>query len=242
MEHTGYLDIHSHILPEIDDGSKDWNMTEQMLRMQYKQGIRTVIATPHNYPGRGTDKRVIDELCKKADELAKTIDDTMCVLPGNEIYYRNGILHGLEEEQILPLANSRYLLVEFHPSSYHTEIIQGLRELMEHGYIPIVAHVERVPVLFENDRWMDEALEMGCCFQCNCEDLLGGYFNRVTRRLEKLIAHGKIHFLGSDCHNVTERAPLMEDAIQRLRRHLDGDCVDKLVWNNPEKFLKNEYL
>lgn len=173
----GYFDIHTHILPGIDDGAKDWGMTEKMLRMACEQGIRTIVATPHNYPGEPKQENErIRGLCKEADALAKRIEPAMQVLPGNEVYYREGIIREIEREHILTLADSRYLLVEFHPESYQREIIRGLRELTENGYLPVIAHVERVGVLFENRKNLEEALKTGCYLQTNCKKPSGRSF------------------------------------------------------------------
>lgn len=243
MENTGYLDIHTHILPGIDDGSKDWSMTEEMLRMAYAQGIRTIVATPHNYPGEtGVKSRAIKELCEKTEEMARRMNLFMRIFPGNEIFYREGIAREIEKGEILSLAGSRYLLVEFHPGSYRKEILNGLRELTENGYLPIIAHVERVEALFGNEKAYTEALNAGCYMQTNCASLLGSRFDKRTRRLKKLLGEGKIHFLGSDCHNVKERRPLMQDVIQKLSRSLSEDQIEKFTAENVKKFLKNEYI
>ena len=86
MGHIGYLDLHSHILPGIDDGSKNWDMTEGMLQAAYRQGVRRIVATPHNYQeNRKQDNENIRELCRRADELAQMIDSSFHVLPGNEV-------------------------------------------------------------------------------------------------------------------------------------------------------------
>lgn len=243
MENKGYLDIHTHILPGIDDGSKDWAMTEKMLRMAHEQGIRTIVATPHNYPGGpGQENARIRELCKKADELAKQVEPSMQVLPGNEVFYREGIVREIHKEHILTLADSRYLLVEFHPRSYKQEILRGLRELTENGYFPVIAHVERVEALFESEENLKEALETGCYLQTNCGSLLGGIFDRRTRRLRRLMEDGRIHFLGSDCHNLRERPPIMKDAVNRLKRSLPADCVQRVVTDNAARFLSKDYI
>lgn len=243
MEHTGYLDIHTHILPGIDDGSKDWNMTKQMLRMAFAQGVHTVVATPHNYPGEPEQENErIRELCQQADELARQIDPSMRVLPGNEIFYREGIIREIEKKHILTLADSRYLLVEFHPHSSERKILQGLRELTGEGYLPIIAHVERVEALFFEERCLREAVETGCYMQINCQSLLGGRFDRRSRRLRKLIEEGKIHFLGSDCHNMKERPPLMADAVAKLKRSISAESIECVTKENIRKFLNKEYI
>ncbi len=242
MEYTGYLDLHTHILPGIDDGSRDWEETRQMLSMAYSQGVRTIVATPHNYPRHRQDSQQILELCARAEEMAKELDPKMQVLPGNEVFYREGIFRGIEKGQILTLADSRYLLVEFHPDSSERQVLSGIRELTEEGFVPVVAHVERVRALFGNKTARQQALELGCCFQTNSQSLLGGRFAPITRRLCKMIEEKEIHFLGSDCHNTRERRPVMADTVKKLEKRISAKGLERLLRDNPGKFLRKEYL
>ncbi|MCI9176622.1 MAG: protein tyrosine phosphatase [Lachnospiraceae bacterium] len=242
MEHSGYLDLHTHILPGIDDGSSDWEETRQMLSMAYSQGVRTIVATPHNYPGHRQDSQRILELCAQADEMAKELDAGMQVLSGNEIYYREGIPREIREGRIFTLADSRYLLVEFHPNSSERHVLSGVRELTEEGFVPVVAHVERVRALFGNKIARQQALELGCCFQANSQSLLGGRWDRLARKLCKMIEEKEIHFLGSDCHNTRERLPVMADTVKKLEKRVSKDRLIRLTADNPAKFLRKEYL
>lgn len=173
--------------------------------------------------------------------MAKELDSNMQVLTGNEIFYREGIPRGIEEGCILTLADSRYLLVEFHPEHSERQVLCGIRELMEEGYVPVVAHVERVHALFGNEVARRQALELGCYFQTNCQSLLGGRFDR-NRKLRKMIEKREIHFLGSDCHNTKDRPPIMEDAVKKLQQNVSSRMVDRLSRGNPGKFLRREYI
>ena len=243
VESTGYLDVHSHILPGVDDGSRGWDMTEKMLWASYRQGVRVMVATPHNYQGnRVQDNGKIREPCHKADELAQKIDSSFHVLPGNEILYRGGIPAEIEAGHILALGDSAYLLVEFLPNESYSRIIQGLGELVGYGYYPIVAHMERVSALFGNEKRIDEVVDMGCYLQVNCQSLMGGFFDRQSASLRKLIQHGKIHFLGSDCHNLSGRPPVMEDCVKRLYQKLPKECVERLVYGNQEQFMNKKCI
>ena len=243
MGHIGYLDLHSHILPGIDDGSKNWDMTEGMLQAAYRQGVRRIVATPHNYQeNRKQDNENIRELCRRADELAQMIDSSFHVLPGNEVLYRSGIPAEIEAGHILTLGGSAYLLVEFFPNESYGRISQGLRELVGYGYYPVVAHMERVNALFGNEERISEIVEMGCYLQVNCQSIMGGFFDRQAASLRKLIQNRKIHFLGSDCHNLSGRPPIMEDCVKRLYQKLPKECVETLIYGNQEQFLKKKCI
>lgn len=241
MDQTGYLDMHSHILPGVDDGSKDWEMTEQMLQMAYQQGVRQIVATPHNYPGRHKqDNEKILRLAEEADRRAKRIDPDFQVLCGNEVYYRGGIASEIEAGHALTIAGSRHLLVEFHPGEQYGRIYQGLKELIEEGYDPIVAHMERVQALFVSEENVREIIKMGAYVQLNCESLTGGLFDRRASRLRSYIEKGMAHFLGSDCHNLKDRRPMMKDCVEKLYKKLPKACVDRLLYENKALILSSE--
>ncbi len=243
MEQTGYLDLHSHILPGVDDGSKDWEMTMQMLQMIYDQGVRHIVATPHNYPGqKKQDNEKIRALAEEVNQRAKQIASDFEVLCGNEVLYRRGIPQEIEDNHVLTLADSRYLLVEFYPDERYDDVYQGLRELIESGYRPVIAHMERVHALFEKEENIWEVIKLGALVQVNTKSLMGGLFDRRSARLRKYMENGMIHFLGSDCHNTAERAPLMEDCIEKLRKKLPESCLNRILCENRDQFLQKKYI
>lgn len=243
MRKIGFLDIHCHILPGVDDGSKDEQMTRQMLQMTYEQGVRTIVATPHYYPGHTQlSGGEIRELVAKVDGMAKEIDEKMSVLPGNEILYDDGVIRGLKQGEILTLADSRYVLVEFLPQENRRRIEEGVRRLLEGGYAPVIAHVERVGELFENEFFARFLRQMGCYMQVNTQTLMGGIFDGDARKAKQWIQKGYVQFLGSDCHNITGRAPLMEDAVRKLRKNVSEETLNRIVYDNPKRFLEKKYI
>lgn len=242
-EQTGYLDLHSHILPGVDDGSKNWDMTMQMLQMVYDQGVRHIVATPHNIPGHDKqDNGMIRALVEETNERARQITPDLEILCGNEILYRRGIPEEIAADHILTLSDSRYLLVEFYPGELYLEVYQGLRELIEAGYCPIIAHMERVQALFEDEEKVWEVIKLGALIQVNTKSLMGGFFDRRSARLRKYIEKNMVHFLGSDCHNTTERPPLMKDCIEKLCKKLPESCLTRILCENRDQFLQKKYI
>lgn len=240
---NGYIDIHSHILPGIDDGSRDWDMTREMLVQAYREGVRAMVATPHNYPGgKPQDTEKVRELHKQAQKLAGEIAPDFAVLLGNEIYFRESIAEEIKAGHILTMADSDYVLVEFHPREHYSTIFRGLKSLVEQGYIPIIAHVERVETLIGSDEKLAELRKLGCYMQANTEDMMGGMFDRGAGRLRNLAEKGYIHLLGSDCHNLTTRPPLMESCMTLLQKRLSLETFQKLAVMNPERFLEKRYM
>lgn len=243
MKTQGYLDFHSHILPGVDDGSQSMEITKAMLEMDYAQGVRTIIATPHNYPGKAAqNNEELQVLYQEVRELAQSLHSDLTVLLGNEIFYRESIVSEIRSSHILTMNDSRYLLVEFSPHENYQRIYQGLRELVDAGYYPVVAHIERVHCLFEKEKNITELIQMGCYMQANCEDMMGSSFNRVSARLRNLLKSGMIHFLGSDCHNTDSRPPMMADCIERLYKKMSQEIVDTVVYENQKRFLAKKYI
>ncbi|MDO4418704.1 MAG: hypothetical protein Q4C02_10565, partial [Eubacteriales bacterium] len=143
---AGIWDIHSHCLPGIDDGAKDWEMSLRMLQASWDSGVRTVIATPHYLPWRshplGAD--LVRDLCTEAeDRCRRELGIRLRILPGEELYFHNSIVEDLREGRALTLAGTRTVLVEFSERVPWTELSAGLIQLCRSGYRPILAHAER---------------------------------------------------------------------------------------------------
>lgn len=238
-----YVDLHSHILWGVDDGAKDKEMSREMLKMAYDQGIRTILATSHSYPNDSKGKH--EKLAKRVEELnviAQEMDSKFRVFTGNEILYRESIVAELEKNMVYTLADSQYVLVEFLPGEHYRRILHGVQRLVEHGYCPVIAHMERVNTLVKDKKHIQELMNAGAYMQMNAGSLLGSVFLKETRNLFKLIAEGYVHFLGSDCHNTTSRPPVMEQAVKKLRKKIPEDILKDLLENNPESLLHKEYI
>ncbi|MDO5291430.1 MAG: hypothetical protein Q4F05_01645 [bacterium] len=243
MQVNGYLDFHTHILPGVDDGSKDMEMTKAMLMKAYEEGVRTILATSHHYPGRTKqDPEKRRDLVKQVDEIAKQISPDMKVLQGNEIYYRESIVEELENGTVLPLADTKYVLVEFNPNEHYRRIYEGISELIQSGYYPVIAHVERVGTLIGSRSHMKELIEMSCYMQANSGSFMGGFFDKQSKTLLALMKENMIHFIGSDCHNLTSRPPRMEACVKKLYKKLPKETVDQVLIYNQERFLQNKFL
>lgn len=240
---NGYLDVHSHILPGVDDGSKDMDMSMQMIQQAYDEGVRYMMATPHYYPGhRNADKDKILAAFEQVREwTAKQLPD-MTLMLGNEIYYKDEAVQLLLEKEIFTLNNSRYILVEFNVGLEYKKIYQAIKRFTMKGYYPIIAHVERYASLYKKAELIEELIHAGAYIQVNAETFLGGMFDGYKKYCMKLMSLGMVHFLGSDAHNTDSRQPVMEQAVKVLRKKMDPEILEAVLESNPEHFLKNEYI
>ena len=146
-------DIHTHVLPELDDGSKSISASVRMLRKSYQQGVRNVIATPHYTVYHWRTKP--EQIQRLMEQMAKAVQKAMPELrlySGQEIQYFEGMADMLQRGELLTLAGSHYVLVEFLPQTQWSQIQNAVRELLLAGYFPVLAHIERYQCLRKSFR------------------------------------------------------------------------------------------
>lgn len=238
-----YIDIHSHILPGVDDGAEDMEMSMTMVDMAYKQGVRTMIATPHYYPGHMRyPKEHLEEVYNETVSVIKEKYSDFTLLLGNEIYYRDEVVEKLKNRRIFTLADTHYILVEFSTAVEYNYICEAVRKFLDAGYYPILAHIERYACLWKNEKRVGELIKMGAYMQINAENFQGGFFSAEKRYCFKLIKNGMVHFLGSDCHNTGGRGPDLKQAADYLEAKLEPKIFDRIMSRNPKKLLDNQYI
>lgn len=239
----GFVDIHTHILPGIDDGAADLEQTKRMLKLQAEEGVTDIIATPHfdMEDNRHSSDRIL-ELTEQANQAARELSLEITVYPGCEVLFSPEIPEAYRRGEILTLAQSRYLLVEFFPRSSYQEIREGIRELCLQGVIPIIAHIERYECLMHQYDRLFELEKIGALMQMNGRSLLGKLWDKRVRMCRKLIATGFIHFLGSDCHNETERPPKMKDVYETVKNLGGTELAKALAGENATHILEKTFL
>lgn len=240
MSTIGFYDIHTHILPGVDDGAASMQETVNMLQKAHTQGIKTIIATPH-YRVRGKNLPVEELLVirEQVEVEAKKLDKDFRILLGNELYYSDSVIDALNTKQALTLAGSKYVLVEFGFGESYKQIYRGLDKLIQNGYLPVLAHVERYSALQRSASLIHELIELGCYIQMNCNSLIGGLFHSKAAFNRKLVENGLIHFLGSDCHDEKVRIPNMKSAVEVLSKKCEGQVLNRLLYDNPIALLNN---
>lgn len=242
LEELNYIDIHTHILPSVDDGSQSMDMTIRMLQMALEQGITRMIATPHYIAGENNSSvERLMELREKVQEEASKLHKDFRIFLGNELYYSDSIIDALKSGKALTLAGSRYILVEFSTKTVYNMIYQGMGNLIRHGYIPILAHTERYECLYKREDLIAELVKQGCYIQINTSSVIGGLFHSTASRSRRLMKLGLVHFIASDCHNEEERKPLMKTTVKALMKSCDDPFIRRML-ENPINILENTYL
>lgn len=216
------IDFHSHILPCIDDGSKSVEQSLEMLRMLKNQGVSKVLATPHFYANHNT----VEEFLIKRNQAYKKLFENMPshmpeVILGAEVKYYEGISR-LENLHKLCIGDSKLLLLEMSMRRWTEYTLRELREMSLSGNITIViAHIERY-LNFQDKNVLDELINSGILIQANADFFL----NFIGRRKAlSMLANNQIHFIGSDCHNLTDRAPKIGEAISYIKRKAGSDLI-----------------
>lgn len=242
MKLQNYMDMHTHILYGVDDGSKNIEETINMLKMVYEEGSSAIIATPHYTCGR--QNATVETLRKRKDSVqreAEKFQKDFKIYLGNELYYSDGIVNDLKEGKALTMADSRYVLVEFNPATKYEKIRIAIHKLVLAGYIPIIAHVERYECLYKREELLAELIELGAYMQMNTGSLKGSIFNQRVSYNKKLVEYGFIHLFGSDCHNTTTRVPKMHSCLEGLKK-VDCRTIERILFENPAKIIEDKYI
>ena len=219
------IDWHSHILPGVDDGSKDVAESIAMLQMQASQGVETVIATPHFYANDETVAAFLERREKALEALKGELPENMPrLLLGAEVRYYQGISR-MEALMDLRIQGSKVLLLEMPMSVWSESTVRELIEMSGKSGVQIVlAHVERYLRLQKQSVW-DRIADSGILMQVNAN-----YFTALTskRKALSLLGEGMVHFLGSDCHNLTSRPPLLGKAFEVIRKKFGDGYLDQM--------------
>lgn len=240
---NSYIDIHSHILPQIDDGAENFDVSMKMLRTAYEDGIRAIIATPHYKPGRrhaGPEKIrfLTEKLCREAEKEGME----MKLYPGNEFYYHEEIFPELEKDRACAMAGSSYLLLEFGPMERFEYIRSGLYEALAHGWRPILAHAERYQTILGKPEKAEELIRLGSYIQVNAGSILGRTGMGARQFTRKLLKERLVHFVATDAHDEKKRKPVLSDCAKYISRKYGEAYGKRLFEHNPAGLIQNEYI
>lgn len=231
---NGIIDFHSHILPELDDGSRSLEESVAMLRQEAAQGITRVVATPHFY-ARYDDPQVYFPARKRAYQRLRQELETKPGLPGitlgAEVHFFPGISHS-DVLEALTIGKKRCILIEMPDSPWSDSMYQELENISQRReMIPIVAHVDRYIGPFRTYGIPDRLAELPVLVQANAS-----FFLRSSTRTMalKLLRQDKIHLLGSDCHNLTSRPPVLGDAVAVIRQKLGEEPLERIQYYQKE--------
>lgn len=228
------LDFHSHILPEIDDGAQSVEESITMLRMLKEQGVNTVALTSHYIAMDESPDEFLQNrkaaFDKLSVEIEKSGEDFPELLLGAEVYYYPGISK-MEELSSLTLEGTNLLLLEMPMAPWGEYAFREIEELINTTSVTVVlAHIERYFKYLKKGT-IERLLDMGVLIQVNASF----FFSRHTKKKAlKMFKEGKIHFIGSDCHNTQHRPPRINEAIDTLKEKFSSESIDEFFENQKD--------
>lgn len=233
------IDLHSHILPELDDGAQNLYQSLEMARLAVESGVQIMVATPHCASDRTREVRSAAVLLREA---LREEQIPLRLFMGMEIFGTPDTADLLRAGKLYTLNNSRYPLIEFDFVSDGGKETQILSSVIQAGYQPIVAHPERYAYVQQDPELVNFWKRMGCLFQVNRGSLFGRFGEEAQDVALSLIRRGFANVVASDAHSPRMRTTWLKDAWEILEREAAPVAARYLLWENPRRILKNKPL
>lgn len=236
------IDLHLHILPGVDDGSRNMDDSLAMADLAARSGVSTLVATPHSNQMGRFENFWSASLSAAFDDLQAQVEKAkipITILKGMEIFASEDMGEKIHDGRLIGLSQSRYYLVEVPFGAQPAWIEARLQEMQARGVTPLIAHAERYycvqddPVLAYN--WLRE----GCRIQVNKGSFLGRFGRTAERTARLLMENDLISCVASDAHSPEMRTPWMRDAWDFLIRHGGEQYARRMLEGNPEKILQD---
>lgn len=235
------VDIHCHVLPDIDDGPQDWQQSLEMARVARDNGINTVVTTPHWIQGTSwqPNYKTVLEKTDKLNELLSSEKINLKVLPGMEVGISENLVDLLNSGEILTLANSNYVLIEIPFMSLPFGLEEIVFEIISAGYIPLLAHPERNRDLHANPARILDLIERGALTQITTGSLCGDWGENAKDCSMKFANMDAIFSVASDGHSSSSRPPEMLTGLKVLESLIGEDKVLEILTNSEKIITKN---
>ena len=239
------IDIHSHLLPGIDDGSPSIEESIELIKCAFNEGVTDIIVTPHfiyesKYNASPQNNiLLLNELRKRLEEEKIPVN----IYLGNEVFVEENLLELYKQGLFVTLNNSRYLLFEMSRNNYYHGIYDLLFELRSNGIIPVLAHPERYTYLQKHPEEAIKLVEHGALFQINADSFYGTYGKDAKKLFIYFIKQHCASFISTDTHNMKRNKYHELSKIKKdLLKYIKEDEIRKLVNDNASKVIKNEKI
>ncbi|MCK4956993.1 MAG: capsular biosynthesis protein [Candidatus Cloacimonetes bacterium] len=235
------IDIHTHILPEIDDGSRNIEESLLQLELMSRAGVTDIVCTPHyisNYYNNNRD--IIEPKLAKLQAEADAQNINIKLHKGIEILLDSKSVEKIKQEEF-NINGSKYVLVESEMRAFPADFKEILYNLVKSGYKPILAHPERYFDIIRNPSLAEDFMHRNVYMQINAGSLLNHYGKESRKVAWKLIENGWAHFIASDNHCRFDEY-ILPTAIEQIRNEIDDYTANLLSKGNPSKMLNNEQI
>jgi len=239
---SGYIDLHNHILPAIDDGPRTMEEAVKLSRDLVKAGYNTVVATPHSGGGRPAPELILQRIRALQEELNRQ-EIPLKLLPGSEQHIEPGVLELLKQDKILTLNRSAYLLLElpmFQPLPLYTE--QVLFTLAASGYRPVIPHPERVIALQMNHQMLFKLHRAGAIYQVTWAAFSGKLGPAAGKTARFMLHSNLVHLLATDAHHPGSPQLTVAEAADYLDCEMGEGYSEFMLTTRPRLLLDNKPL
>lgn len=240
---TPFIDIHCHILPNLDDGSKNMEQTLNMLKIACEEGITDIICTPHHHLGRVVAD--YDESIKRIEQVREQLkceewSSDISIYLGTELCYFVDAVDELMDGRIHTMNNTNYVLIEFDPNVEYKRIMTAVCELRMSGYKPIIAHIERYHNMVMEIDECEELIDSGAEIQVNAASILGELGGTVKKFVKKLMKYEMVSYVATDAHSDGHRAPRLKDAYRYVAKKFGEEYATKIFYDNAKRIITKE--
>ncbi|MCD8337790.1 MAG: capsular biosynthesis protein [Lachnospiraceae bacterium] len=235
----GIYDIHCHILPGVDDGSKSIEETHELLRREYEDGVRTIIVTPHYRLEMFEPElpRIYRAFWAACDEAAGIAPDLKLYM-GCEFHANMEMVETLKSGGRPTMAGSRFVLTEFRESTPFSYIKERVLALRSAGYRPVIAHAERYDCMRKEIEHAEEITDLGARIQINAGSLLGDTGYVLRQYCRELIEEDLVWYVASDAHNLKDRKPNLGKCADWLEKKYGYGYTKRLLVDNPAEIIR----
>lgn len=235
------IDMHSHILPAIDDGSRNIEESIEMIKEAKNAGFTAIVSTSHYIEeSYNSSKHEREDLIKNINQILEAENTDIKIYNGAEAYVSTNLNELIEKEKLPTINESKYLLMEL---PMHSEILyldNIIYNLKANGIIPIIAHPERYSYVQKNPKMLQDLINKGVLFQANYGSIIGRYGKDAEKTLKRLLKSNMIHFLGTDTHRSGSVYTQMDKILKKLEKLIGKEKLELLSKTNPQKVLENE--
>lgn len=235
------FDIHTHLIPNVDDGAQSMEETIQLARAAIEEGIEHLVLTPHhNQYWVKNEKDKVLRLTEEIRQVLKEENIPLSVAPGQEIRMNEEFMDDLTAGNYLSLDGAgKYYLVEFSWRSMPVFAKSYLQQMLDLEIIPVIAHPERQRPFLDHPELLVELIDMGCIAQVTATSVIGGYTQEIKEAAFQMIEQKLVHVIASDTHNLHERPYNLVKAAKVLENNFGLEHKD-VLFNNAKNIVEGK--
>ena len=234
------IDMHSHILPGLDDGPDDIGESIRMCRMAADDGIHTIVATPHMLKGIYNFSK--KDVLKKVEELNSTLkakDIPLTILPGAEVVIDPDIFSLIQNGDLLTINDGgSHIFLELTDYFPKKQIENFIKNLIENDMIPIISHPERNTTIQKNITILSRFVKAGALSQITAMSITGDFGIRAQKTSKEILKSGLAHVIATDAHSSTWRPPILSNGVRAAKEIIGEDNAIKMVTKTPRLIIQ----